>query len=54
MEAIAAEAAKYRLPGMALGEGPSKPGEKPQPVAPMNLAQLRSWIEHGGSIDILA
>jgi hypothetical protein len=57
MERIADEASKYRLPGMAAGAMP-KPGEgeKPPPVPPMNLAQLRLWVEKegGGSIDVLA
>ncbi len=33
---------------------PAAPGERPQPVPPMNLAQLRGWIEHSGKIDIIA
>ncbi len=55
MERVAEEAAKYMLPGMAMGS-PPKDGERPPPVPPMNLAQLRQWVEHegGGGIDVLA
>lgn len=54
MERLAQEAAKYTLPGVAMGDPPG-PGERPAPMPPMNLQQLRLWVEeHDGGIDVMA
>jgi hypothetical protein len=52
---MAQEMAKYTYPGV-VESGPPQPGQKPGPVVPENLAQLRLWVEgeQGGSIDVLA
>ncbi|MEH3055294.1 MAG: hypothetical protein PGN13_15040 [Patulibacter minatonensis] len=54
MQRIADATAKYRLPGAGAGLQP-QPDGTPAPVTPMNLAQLRRWVEgHDGGIDVLA
>lgn len=54
MERLAQEAAKYKLPGAAAGLA-QKDSEKHAAPPPMNLAQLRAWVEtHDGGIDVLA
>lgn len=54
MERLAQEAAKYTLPGVVVS-GPPEPGQPPAEVPPMNLAQLRQWVEgHDGGIDVIA
>ena len=53
---MALEMAKYTYPGV-VPTGPQVPGQKPPPVVPVNLAQLRLWVEEengGGTIDVLA
>ncbi|MFT4035216.1 MAG: hypothetical protein QM679_06545 [Patulibacter sp.] len=53
-ERLAEEAAKYRLPGMALGDATASSDGKPKPVPPVNLAQLRTWVAHETGIDLYA
>lgn len=53
-ERLAEETAKYTLPGAAARMQQGKADEHP-PVVPMNLAQLRAWVERNdGGIDVIA
>ena len=52
-ERLAEETAKYTLPGAAAGM--QRKADEHPPVVPMNLAQLRAWVEHNdGGIDVIA